>query len=123
MNEIKTKKAHCVRYSGIEFKGGRGKTISATTYLRNVLIQRMGQVGHAVDVAPIKGGGQVRQLDVGVRQGRRVAVVDGTGADLLGGEGNSDGGKGPVSNERDERQRQEAGEQNEEKKIRHDCHR
>lgn len=50
--------------------------------LRNVLIERMGQVTNAIDVSPRKVVGQMGRLHVRVRQGRRVVVVDGIAANL-----------------------------------------
>lgn len=48
-----------------------------------MLVQGMGQVGDTIHVTPIKVGRKIRHaLEVRVRQGRRVAVVHGIGANL-----------------------------------------
>ncbi len=54
---------------------------ATSAILRNVLVQRLGQVTLAVDVSPVEGIGKLVGANVGVRQSRHVVVVDGIFAD------------------------------------------
>ena len=47
-----------------------------------VLIEGMGQVADAVDIAPMKLVGQTCRIEVRMRQGRGVIIVDGIVANL-----------------------------------------
>jgi hypothetical protein len=55
---------------------------AAAAVLGNVLIERMGQVAHAIDVAPVKVVRQVVGAEVRVGKRRSVVVQDGVFADL-----------------------------------------
>ena len=55
---------------------------AGSTVLGNVLVQGVGQVADAVDIAPVKIVRQMRRLHILMRQGTRVVVVDGIVADL-----------------------------------------
>ena len=55
---------------------------AGSTVLGNVLVQGVGQVADAVDIAPVKIVRQMRRLHILMRQGTRVVVVDSIVADL-----------------------------------------
>ena len=82
---------------------GQGSVRPATSaILRNVLVQRLGQVTLAVDVSPVEGIGELVGANVGVRQSRHVVAVDSIFADadfakVLGGGQGEYRGKGESS--------------------------
>ena len=64
-------------------KAAQGSVRPATSaVLRNVLIERVCEVGNAIDVAPRETVGELRRVYIFVRQGRRVIIVDSVLANL-----------------------------------------